>query len=185
MKVKDVVVMAAGLLGMKKDVEGWLDSTTTLAKEKIAAFVDCFNLVENELALDYVPLRTEERVLAENGRVAFMYFTREPARVLSVTDEDGNRLEYTVFPTEIRLRSAVNVAKVEYAFLPKAKKIDEESDYQSRVSVGLMAYGVAAEYCAMQGLYAEAAFWSKKYKEGIPRTHEPQRGGKIPSRSWV
>jgi hypothetical protein len=48
-----------------------------------------------------------------------------------------------------------------------------------------MAYGVAAEYCAMQGQYAEAAFWGKKYKEGIPRTHESQRGGKISSRSWV
>ena len=185
MKVKEVVVMAAGLLGMKKDMENWLQSATTAAKEKVAAFVDSFNLVENELALNYVPLRTQETVLVENGRVKFQYFTREPARVILVTDEEDNRLEYTVFPTDIRLRSEAKVAKVSYAFLPKAKSIDEESDYQSRVSVGLMACGVAAEYCAMQGQYTEAAYWNKKFKEGIPRTHEPQRGGKIPSRSWV
>jgi hypothetical protein len=185
MKVKEVVLTAAGLLGMKKEMEEYLSSTASSAKKKVDEFVDCFNLVENELALDYVPLRTKETFLAQDGVVEFRYFTREPARVLSVTDEMDRRVEYALFPTDIRLPAGVKTAKVAYAFLPKKKTIDGESDYQSRVSVGLMAYGVAAEYCAAQGLYAEAAFWNKKYKECIPRVHEAQRGGKIPSRKWV
>ena len=185
MKVKEVVLTAAGLLGMKKEMEEYLSSTASSAKKKVDEFVDCFNLVENELALDYVPLRTKGTFLVEGGVVRFNIFTSEPARVLSVTDEQGKRLEYTIFPTDIRLPEYVKVVKIEYAYLPKKKTIDEESDYQSRVSVGLMAYGVAAEYCAAQGLYAEAAFWNKKYKECIPRVHEAQRGGKIPSRKWV
>ena len=185
MKVKEVVLAAAGLLGIKKEMEEYVSSTSITAKKKVEEFVDCFNFVENELALNYVPLQTKGTFLVQNGVVGFNLFTQEPARVISVTDENGKKLDYTIFPADIRLPADVNVAKIEYAFLPKRKTIEDDSDYQSRVSVALMAYGVAAEYCAMQGLYTEAAFWGQKYKESIPRTQERQRGGKIPSRKWV
>ena len=121
MKVKEVVLTAAGLLGMKKEMEEYLSSTASSAKKKVDEFVDCFNLVENELALDYVPLRTKETFLAQDGVVEFRYFTREPARVLSVTDEMDRRVEYALFPTDIRLPAGVKTAKVAYAFLPKKR----------------------------------------------------------------
>lgn len=185
MKIKEVVLAAAKLLDIDKEVEEYLAGENNAGKKKAEGLISCFNLVENALALDYLPLTAQERLAVTDKKVAYAQFSKHLSRILSVTDEQGNRLPFQLFPTEILLAAEGSSVVVEYAYLPQEKGAEEESDYQSRLSVGLMAYGVAAEYCATQGLYAEAAFWDKKYKESLAKIYQVKGGGRIRSRRWV
>ncbi len=183
MKVKDVVMTAASLLGLNQQTQPYLEGETENGKQIVDGLLEAFQLVESELALDYVPLITQERLETENGKAAYEQFSKPVSRVLAVTNGQGVELAFQIFPTY--LQTDGKEITVKYAYLPQVKGIDEESDYQSRVSVGLMAYGVAAEYCAAQGLYAESAFWNKKYKESIAKACQNPRGGRMRSRIWV
>lgn len=191
MDVKEVILTAAGLLGFKKELEGYLSSASTMGKQKIDEMVDCFNLVESELALDYLPLRIQEECEVIDGKVAYEHFSQYPAHVTSVKKTDGESLKFVLFPTEIALDTLESKVLVEYSYLPQKKSVLDESDYQSRANVGLMAYGVAAAYCAAQGLYTESAFWDKKYKESVAlacvgeRKDARKRVGRMGSRKWV
>lgn len=185
MKVREVILAAARLLGLENEVGEYLEDEVGTGKGKTEALLASFNLVESELALDYVPLLESEVLSATDGKILYEDFSKNPARVIAVFDVHGNRLTYQLFPTEIRLADKEKQVVVEYAYLPQEKGLGDESDFQSGVSVGLAAYGVAAEYCAAQGLYAESAFWNKKYKESIAKVGALKRGGRMQSRRWV
>ena len=185
MKTKEVIVEAARLLGFVNEVNVYLEENAGSGQKKTEDLLSCYNLVETELALDYFPLLIKETFSVKNKQVYYQQFPLPIARVISVTDVKGTPLSYQLGPTEIVLHTDVKEAIVEYAYLPEPKSILDDGDYQSRVSIGLMAYGVASAYCAMQGLYAEAAFWDKKYKEGIRQAYTIKKGGRMQSRRWV
>lgn len=185
MKVNEVILAAAALLGLEKEVGEYIEGEFGAGRGKTERLLICFNLVESQLALDYLPLLTQEVFSVNDGKIAYEQFSKNPSRVISVADGQGNRLAFRLYPTEIQVNKKQKTAVVDYAFLPQEKKLNEDSDYQSGVSVGLAAYGVAAEYCAAEGLYAEAAFWNKKYKESIAKSCALKRGGRMQSRRWV
>ena len=70
MTVKEVVALAAGCLG-REDLLSALDKgeDEISEEEKLEcdALLRCYNFTENEVALDYCPIRREERVeITEN-----------------------------------------------------------------------------------------------------------------------
>ena len=183
MKVKDIVLTAAGLLGIAQEVRGYIDGEGNGGKANTESLLQAFNLIEGELALDYLPLLAEEIVAVEDGSVAYKKLSKTLARIIAVRDESGKDVRFTLLPTQLRVDE--KRVKVEYAYLPESKDLDGETDYESRASVGLIAYGVAAAYCAARGLYAEAEFWDKKYKACLARICGKSRGGRIRGRTWV
>lgn len=185
MTVEEVVITAAKLLGIEREVALYINENANAGKDKAERLLTCFNLVESELALDYFPLFEKERCVVQKGKVAYEQFSQTPLRVSAVLDELANAVSFKVYPTELRVDSSLQNVVVEYAYLPLEKNLRNESDYQSGVSVGLAAYGVAAEYSAMLGLYAESAFWKKKYKEAIAAAFKMKRGGRVQSRKWI
>ena len=185
MKVKEVVLAAAKLLELDSDVNAYVEYGYTSGEEQTKKLLACFNMVENDLALNYVPLTEKALFIAKNGCVVYEDFPLVPLRVISVSDEKGVSMPFQVYPTEIRVSEDIKKVVINYAYLPEEKGLLDDSDYQMGVSVALASYGVAAEYCAMRGLYTEAAFWDKKYKESIAKSYTLKRGGKMQSRKWV
>ncbi len=182
MKVKDVVLKAAALLGEAETVEAFIKGTNTAGKKQAELFLTCFNLVENELALDYIPLLKEEYLTAENGKIVYSDFSLDVVRIVRVRDKNGASMPFSLFADYMQVDG--DGAYVTYAYTPKEKTFTGESDFTVGVSVRLMAYGVAAEYCMAMGLYEESAHWDKKYKEGIEGARSVERK-KMPSRRWV
>ncbi|MBQ7913333.1 MAG: hypothetical protein IJ308_08305 [Clostridia bacterium] len=185
MKVKEVVLAAAKLLEIDEEVSAYVNEGAGRGKEDAEKLVSCFNLIENDLALNYVSLFEKTLFSVEDGKIFYENFPQNPLRVISVTDKKGERLPFQLFPTEIHVDTGEQEVWVNYAYLPEEKGLLSDSDYQACVSVALMAYGVAAEYCATRGLYTEAAFWGNKYKESIAKSHALKRGGRMQSRKWV
>ena len=193
MLVKDIAAQAAFLLG-KQEVSDYLkgdsDVTPEYTEQEEKALVKeantllrCYNIVENEIALDYLPLTAEETVTSSTGALPYSSFLHTPVTILSVTDEYGNKLPFTIFPEYVKTHKGTAV--ITYAYSPRTKAMEDGSEYGARVPERLLSYGVACEYCLVSGLYDEALLWDKKYKDALLCAHSASRPHVIRSRRWV
>lgn len=185
MTVKEILLAAAGKLGILDEVEAYLsnNSTDAEAQAKAIDLLRCFNLVENEVALDYLPLLAEEEMESDMGVMYYSSLSREAVRVLGVRDEWGNEVPFTLFPEY--LKTQPNKVLVRYTYLPKEKTFKDKSDFTLNASVHLFAYGVAAEYALANGMFEEAAVWDKKYKDAIKAAYCSKPPRRIRSRRWA
>lgn len=183
MKVKEVVLLAAAQLGIEEEVSAYFAGTDSCGKKNAELLLTCFNLVENELALDYLPLVYEETYTTETGLIYYERLEKSVVRVLEVTDIWENPLEFKIFPKY--LKTQATMLKIKYSYAPEEKTIDGDSDFDGLVSKRLMAAGVATEYALAMGLFEEASVWDKKYKEAIEATRALAPYKRISSRRWV
>ncbi len=182
MKVKDCLALAAAQLGLEKGVQDALNNGET-ENEDVALLLRCFNVVENELALDYLPLYQEDEVLAPIGIVDFSALEKQPVRVISVKDAHGEAVAFTLFPKYLKAQAG-NLS-VAYTYAPSEKGLESESEYTLYASTRLFAYGIAAEYCLHKAAYDEAAVWDRKYKDAIEAAYKVRPCRRIRSRSWT
>ena len=182
MTVREIVDLAAEELRIAKETTDYFNGSSTAGQAKAELLLTCYNLVENELALDYFSLTKEESV-SSSGKVLFTALKNSPVRILKVTDSNGQDLAYTLYPSYIEVRRG-NV-KISYVYTPNVKAIDEECDFSGNVSARLMAFGIAAEYCMATGSFEESALWDKKYKDAIEAIREKSKGGRMALRRWA
>ena len=102
MTVKEIILAAATELGIAEKVEAYITSGATDGEAEAKALLTCFNLVENEVALDYLPLLAEEELESETGAIYYASLSREPVRVIGVRDEWGNDVPFTLFPEYLK-----------------------------------------------------------------------------------
>lgn len=183
MTVNEILVLAAGELGVEEKVKNYLEGTDEEGKNLTEGLLRCFNLVENEVALDYLPLYCEEDVESETGAIRFDELSRGAVRILRITDESGNKLPFKLFPEYVKTQAgSVTVA---YTYAPVKKAIGDDSDFVVQASPRLFAYGVASEYCLASGLFEEAAVWDKKYKDALAAAYRAKPSRIIRSRRWA
>lgn len=183
MTVKECIAAAAVELGIGDEVRDCLDGTSTVANGDVENLLQCFNLVENELALDYLPLHAEDTLETQTGTVRYAELSQPAVRILGVRDEAGAEIAYRLFPEY--LKAQAGKLTVRYTYTPKAKTLSGRSDYTLYASVRLFAYGMAAEYAAASGQYEAAAVWDKKYKAAITAAYRTHKAKKIRARRWV
>ncbi len=182
--VRDAVLAAAQTLGISEEVSQYLDGEGSEAGERYAALLlRGFRSVENEMALDYLPLMAEEELVSATGEISYQSLQQSVARVLCVEDEWGRSLKYKLFPDYVKTK--VGKVKITYAYTPSEKDFEGVSDYQTGVSVRLFAYGIAAEYCLATGDTEAASAWDKRYKDAVRAAYRLRPCKKIRSRRWV
>lgn len=166
------------------EAEDSSDDGTKELTERAELLLRCYNIVENEIALDYLPLTAEERIDGGAEKISYTSFLHSPVSILSVTDERGNKVPYSVFPEYIRTNGEKTVV-VTYSYAPERKALSGQTDYGARIPDRLFAYGVVCEACIIRGLYDEAALWDKKYKDALLCVYSRNRPRVIRSRRWV
>ena len=183
MTVKECVITAATELGIADEVQEYLDGSSAGGQKNAQLLLTCFNLVENELALDYLPLYAEDEMSSETGKIDFSALSMAAVRILRVSDEWGNSVPFQIFPAY--LKTQPGKVRVAYTYTPEEKSMDGESDFKLQASVRLMAYGIAAEYTLATGLFEEYAVWDKKYKEAIDAAYKALPCKRMRSRRWA
>ena len=183
MTVKEVIITAAGLLELEEKVTAFIGGNADVGAEETAALVRCFNLVENEVALDYFPLIAEETIKTDTGRVAYKDLGKAAVRILGVKTEVGNAIDYKLYPEYLSAQPGILV--IGYTYTPEKKTLEGTSDFQLVVSERLLAYGVAAEYCFATGYYEEGEAWNKKYKAALAAAYRSTPAKSLRSRRWV
>lgn len=183
MTVKEIILAAAQELGLAEEVKGYLDGTSSDGQDVTEALLRCFNLVENEVALDYLPLVAEEELETDTGAVFYSELSRAAVRIIKVTDGWGNEAEYKLFPEY--LKTQAGKVKIRYTYTPREKTLEDSSDFLLYASVRLLAYGIAAEYSLSCGHFEDAAVWDKKYKDAVAAAYRGKPNKRIQSRRWV
>ena len=183
MTVIECIKATATELGIGERVRAFLEGVSSEGEEDVNTLLRCFNMVENELALDYLPLMAEEDIVTETGAVYFSALENSPVRVVEVRDALGGALAYRLFPEY--LKTQAGTITVRYAYAPKEKALTDESDFKLFASVRLFAYGMASEYLTASGLFEEGAVWDKRYKDAIASAYRSKPARRIASRRWV
>ena len=166
MTVRKVIEESAELLGVKltdKNLEFWLNA---------------YNNVENELSMDYFPLRAVDKVLIKENEIKYADLKNKAWRIINVLDFQYDEVKYRLYPEYIELKKNYNghYFFVRYNYIPKEKAIDDNCEYDGRMEQALK-YGVCAEYCLMEGNFELANVFSDKYKIGIKERYLKRKRG--------
>lgn len=156
MKVSDVIDVTAELLGVSLD------------NEVLAALLNCYNVIEQELATDYRPIRIVEKFLIDDNIIEYSSFKKKPHEILAVQDFQGDMVKFKLNATNIELKKNYNghMFFVRFNELPKAKSISDKSSYD-QFYIGVMKYGIAAEYYTTLGDFKNAKLCHDEYKRRL------------------
>ena len=179
MKVREVLKFTAELLGLGDGNGGEFDCASPLGEKLLEKFLT----VENEVALDYLPLVAEDEIVSETGVIFFSELTKTATRILKISGENGESAPFAIYPQYVKTQPSKLV--VRYAYAPSEKGLDDEVEAQSCVSPRLLAYGVASAYCLGEGLYSEATVWEGKYKKALLAAYKVTPSRVVSSRRWV
>lgn len=183
MTVREIVLLAAKILGIDEEVSAYFEGESNAMKRQAERLLSAFHLAECSLALDYVPLHAEDEVYAMSGRVDFSTLENSPVRILGVTDIYGEPIAYTVYAKYIK--TTPGVVKVHYTYTPRVKELEEECDFDLLSSDSILVYGTLSEYCLGEGLVAEAAEWDRKWKDLIATIYHTEKCKRLGSRRWI
>ena len=122
----------------------------------MSELLDCFNRVEHELALDYLPLYDTH--ICNSNLVSYSDFKYCPVRIVNCN------CKFKIYPDHIESKEIIK--EIIYAYTPNSKDIFDDCSYNNEV-FNCLVYGTIAEFLTLQGFYEEAALWDKKYKKEI------------------
>ncbi len=183
MTVREVVLQAARVLELETRIMEYIDDGEDYAEHEAKLLLGCFHAVECNLALNYLPLYAEDTLRTTTGRLEFSAFENSPVKIIGVTDENGDPVQYTLYPKY--LKTKVGTMSVTYTYTPSEKTWEEESDFSSLMPDRVLVYGILAEYCLIVGRYDDAAEWDKKYKAEVESVFKKRTCQRLSSRRWV
>lgn len=182
--VREVLAMAAENLGREDLVRAVYDCGGEPSGE-VESLLNCFELVENEAAIDYFPLKTRECVKTEGGAIELSALSHPPVEILKVF-RGHLSLPFEVLPKRILVfGSRGEEVIVEYLYRPRKKRICDDSELSLRVSPRLLSFGVACEYLLKNGQFSEAAVFEKRYFDAMRAAKIAKRPLFLRSRRWV
>ena len=185
MTVKEVIALAAENLG-RDDLAALANGGAAAGEdgdEELKSLLRCYNLVENEVALDYFPLRRTETQAADGNFIAYADFERRPVHVEKVL-VGGRVARFSVYPDGIRLTDGGEAAEITYAYAPSKKEIGDDCECAAFVSARCLSYGVAGEFCLTSGETGRAATWQRRYYDALRAFGLLKKTLRVRSRRW-
>ena len=183
MEIVDIIRSAAWYIGVLNMVDAYLQDDDEDGYLVAQDLLRAFNNVENQLALEYLPLTEKEGFYTETGEVLYEEFSFKVVRIINVYNAQGEKQPFTLMPTY--LQTAKGDLTIEYTYTPYEKDIYDQTDHCLCVAQPLYVFGVLAEYYLAKGAFEEAAVWDKKYKDAISASYQMQKGKRIVGRGWL
>lgn len=184
MRVKEIMALSAELCG-RRDVADYLEkglaADAAAAEREAQTLLRCYNLAENEIALDYLPLKRTEAFVSD-GEIAFDRFALPPLEVFAVRGERGERLAFSQTETALRVRAGS--VTVTYSYRPNVKTEQDEPSVDGRAGERVLALGTACEYALMSGSTETAELLDRRYRDALACACR-ERGGKMKMRRWA
>lgn len=187
--VTQVVELTATYLQLEEVLEmeelgGTEVNPTELTQKNLELLVRCVNLVYQELATDYIPLKHAEEITVSSGEFLFENLTKSIINVLSLKNLDGENKKFKIYPNAIKVENGTY--QIEYSYLPSEVSLGNEVEaFSGRISERILAYGVASEYSFISGLFEEASMWKKRFEDAVLIASRKKSPLRMPTRRWV
>ena len=118
--------------------------------------LECYNVIESELAVDYLPLYATHQ--CDSPIVYYSEFAFNPLRIV------GCNCKFKLYPEYISAEESIK--SIQYAYSPNRKELYDECSYRDD-ALDCLVYGTVAEFLISQGFFEESIWWNKKYKKQI------------------
>lgn len=118
--------------------------------------LNCFNLVENQMAMDYFPLYKTHQ--CDSKTVYYSEFEYNPIRIISCN------CKFKVHEEYIESKDIIN--EIIYSYAPNKKDFSDECTYNIEF-LDCYVYGIISEFLLRHMFYDEASYWNEKYKKEI------------------
>ena len=187
MTVKEIIKLVCEFVG-ERELFAKLNSTETVSfsareQEKLDLMVKCFNLVNQEIASDYLPFLTKEEIDAENSILNFSELDKTVINVYELKNRFGMSLKYKLFSNHLQING--HAKTIVYSFLPDEKTIDDEVEMLNGLSKRLYAYGIASEFLLIDGMSEDAEIWEDRFKQGLFVLSRKRGEHILPKRKWA
>lgn len=187
-KIKDVLELCCVLLQLD-NVLVYLNGGDSLTEEQrqqaekeANLLLKCANMVFDEIAAEYIHLNAVEKHTSADGRIPYQDFTLRPIDIYAVK-QNGKYVPFKRLPDE--LVTYGGEVEIYFTYKHGKKEIGDNLDFDGRLSVRAAAYGTAAEYSLISGLYEESLIWDKRYKDCLFASLRSQKSVCLPQRSWI
>lgn len=194
MKVKEILFLAMEFVGEKQLLEKLkMQETQTEEKneivlsksemEKLESLLLCFNLVNQEIASDYLPFLTKENVEVKGDTIAFSDLSKMVINIYEVKDKFGFNLHFRIMSNYIK--TYCKAKSVVYSFLPEKMQLEDEIEFFNGLSARIYAYGVASEFLLVSGVSSDAEIWEERFKESLFMLSRKHGEHLLPKRRWL
>lgn len=189
MTAKDVIKIVCVFLQKEEllDVEelGGSEAASESELKELNHMLRCLNLVINQIASDYIPLKFIETVTPVNGKVLFTSLNKKLIEVLRVEDKFGIRVNFKLYPEF--LETINGDISITYSYEPEnISNINQDLEsFSQKIGERVIAYGVAMEYCFICGLHDDASIWEKRFKDALLIAARKKSEIKLPKRRWI
>lgn len=192
MKLKDIIQVSNTLLGTNLSINLFNKTETDaqllaeMAAKPLSTLISCANLVIDELGSEYLPLVYKQDMTAdENGIIGYAQFSKPLIVVLRIKNDKGVRIKYRYRSGGVEVSQAGNYTVV-YSYKEGEKGFFDNVEVgANRLTERIIAYGVASEYCLMQGLYDDASIWDKRYKDALAQATSKRKEVVMPAKPFV
>lgn len=172
MTVLELLKIASNYLSIDKELQIFFEesdtsSATDEAKSKFNKLLLSFNNIINEIALHKAPTKTIE-VETSFGLNEIDLSAQNCNKVLSVKLKNGKRLTF-LQTGQVVVFDCLSREKVliEYSFIPKIYKADDNLDIFTNIGNRLLAIGIASEYCYLDEVFDNAKELREEFEKGL------------------
>ena len=177
MVMKEIVTLAAFYLDLDDVLNGEPSGAETQTK-----LLKCANLARGEIASDYFPLITCEKAASADGTILPSSLKKRLLDVKRVTQR-GVAVNFKVYPAAIK--TIAGEIEIEYSYMPDDAEIGGDTNFTDKISARTIAYGAAAEYCLIAGLFEEAVIWEKRFKDSLLAAQRKKSEIRTKPRLWA
>ena len=184
MIVKDLVIYTALFIG-EKELASKLennDSLTDGENERVNTLVRCFNLVNQEIASDYLPFLHTENIDVKNSILNHSNLTKKVINIFALKGSFGQNVRYKAYPNYIEVFG--HAKKITYSFLPCDLALSDTVELNCGLSARIYAYGMASEYLLFDGLGEDAEIFEERFKESLFVLARKKSELRLPKRRW-
>lgn len=190
MNQKQIMLLVAKWLNLSEILQltefgGTVDSHSDVSQTQLADLSSCVNLVVEEIACDYFPLLTEERVTASDEKIYYQDLSKPILKVFSLKNSHLN-VPYQSFPNYIKTDYS-GLFELTYSFAPTApNSISQPLEIVGApLTPRIVAYGVAREYCIYKCLYDQADYYNARFTSSLENIMLKKSSMKLPKRRWI
>lgn len=182
MSVKEIIKKVLVMLG-KYDIIASMNSGDVLIGEQLSeveGYVECLNLVRNEIASEFIPNVKVEKIKTNNGRVDFSNLSGQVIEILSVKDTFGNNLAFDNFDSYLTTSNLT--VEIKYNACPE--ELSLESEFNTTIPFRVFVYGIIRESYFAQNLYEDANVYEQRFKNALQSLARKKSETVVPRRRW-
>ncbi len=185
MTVRDIIKLVCELSGEKEIAVKLAENKTltTAQSDKVDLMTKCFNLVNQEIAGEYLPFMTTENIDVSNSILSFSNLSKTVVNIYAVKGRFNMNLKFKTYANYIEIFG--NAKKIVYSYLPEDLTLDSEFELVNGLSARIYAYGVTSEFLLIDGLGTEAEIWEERFKESLFVLSRRRGEHLMPKRSWL